>query len=90
MVASGVSWLEVYKGENSKGEKLSFGNTAAGETMSFVLGSEGMYIKSGYSPATEITVNGQVITDEKTSSRLLLNLDDGSGSEGTQSDGTGE
>lgn len=90
IVASGVSWLEVYKGENSKGEKLSFGNTAAGETMSFVLGSEGMYIKSGYSPATEITVNGQVITDEKTSSRLLLNLDDGSGSEGTQSDGTGE
>ncbi|MEK4260955.1 helix-turn-helix domain-containing protein [Paenibacillus sp. FSL L8-0499] len=90
IVASGVSWLEVYKGENSKGEKLSFGNTAAGETMSFVLGSEGMYIKSGYSPATEITVNGQVITDEKTSSRLLLNLDDGSGSEGTQSEGTGE
>ncbi|AIQ24654.1 RodZ domain-containing protein [Paenibacillus sp. FSL H7-0737] len=86
--ATGVSWLEVYKGENSKGEKLSFGNTAAGDRMSFVLGSEGMYIKSGYSPATEITVNGQVITDEKTSSRLLLNLDDGTGSETTQNEGT--
>lgn len=86
--ATGVSWLEVYKGENSKGEKLSFGNTAAGDHMSFVLGSEGMYIKSGYSPATEITVNGQVITDEKTSSRLLLKLDDGTGSGASQNEGT--
>ncbi|WP_054941025.1 helix-turn-helix domain-containing protein [Paenibacillus ihuae] len=77
IAATGVSWLEVYKGENSKGEKLSFGNTAAGDTMSFTLGAEGMYIKSGYSPATSITVNGQEITDGKTSSRLLLELDDG-------------
>lgn len=75
IAASGVSWLEVYKGENSKGEKLSFGNTAAGDNLSFTLDSEGMYIKSGYSPATEITVNGQVITDGKTSSRILLELD---------------
>lgn len=94
IAATGVSWLEVYKGENSKGEKLSFGNTEAGDNMSFTLGSEGIYIKSGYSPATEITVNGQVITDGKTSSRLLLELDDGAstGSEsgdasGTQNDG---
>ncbi|QSF42872.1 helix-turn-helix domain-containing protein [Paenibacillus tianjinensis] len=77
IAATGVSWLEVYKGENSKGEKLSFGNTAAGDTKSFTLGAEGMYIKSGYSPATTITVNGQAITDGKTSSRLLLELDDG-------------
>lgn len=84
--ATGVSWLEVYKGENSKGEKLSFGNTAAGDNMSFTLGSEGLYIKSGYSPATEIKVNGQVITDGKTSSRLLLELDDGTA--GTEESGT--
>ncbi|WP_342435845.1 RodZ domain-containing protein [Paenibacillus sp. FSL L8-0436] len=77
IAATGVSWLEVYKGENSKGEKLSFGNTAAGENKSFTLGSEGIYIKSGYSPATNITVNGQVITDGKTSSRILLELDEG-------------
>ncbi|KAI7248976.1 hypothetical protein KC345_g11793, partial [Hortaea werneckii] len=77
IAATGVSWLEVYKGENSQGEKLSFGNTKAGDNISFTLGSEGMYIKSGYSPATSITVNGQVITDGKTSSRLLLELDDG-------------
>lgn len=36
-----------------------------------------MYIKSGYSPATAISVNGQAITDGKTSSRLLLELDSG-------------
>lgn len=77
IAATGVSWLEVYKGENSKGEKLSFGNTEAGDSMSFTLDSEGIYIKSGYSPATDITVNGQVITDGKTSSRLLLELDEG-------------
>lgn len=77
IVATGVSWLEVYKGENSTGEKLSFGNTKEGDRMSFTLDSEGMYIKSGYSPATTITVNGEEITDGKTSSRLLLNLDNG-------------
>jgi cytoskeletal protein RodZ len=93
IAATGVSWLEVYKGENSQGEKLSFGNTKAGDNMSFTLGSEGMYIKSGYSPATSITVNGQVVTDGKTSSRLLLELDDGtSATDGntTQNSGTGE
>ncbi|WNS44855.1 RodZ domain-containing protein [Paenibacillus sp. MMS20-IR301] len=88
IAATGASWLEVYKGENSKGEKLSFGTTKAGDNLSFTLGSEGMYIKSGYSPATTITVNGQVITDGKTSSRLLLELDDGtSASAGNTQDG---
>ncbi|MBY0010029.1 helix-turn-helix domain-containing protein [Paenibacillus typhae] len=86
IAATGTSWLEVYKGENSKGEKLSFGNTAAGDSLSFPLGAEGLYIKSGYSPATTITVNGQEITDGKTSSRLLLELDSGAsgGAEGTE------
>ncbi|WP_238653728.1 RodZ domain-containing protein [Paenibacillus piscarius] len=90
IAASGVSWLEVYKGENSKGEKLSFGNTKAGDTMSFTLDSEGMYIKSGYSPATAITVNGQAITDGKTSSRLLLELDSGSNDNAANGSTTGE
>ncbi|WP_241781707.1 DUF4115 domain-containing protein [Paenibacillus sp. DMB5] len=96
IAATGTSWLEVYKGENSKGEKLSFGNTAAGDSLSFTLGAEGLYIKSGYSPATTITVNGQEITDGKTSSRLLLELDSGAsgGAEGTEntagSENTGE
>lgn len=90
IAATGKSWLEVYKGENSKGEKLAFGNTEAGDHMSFVLDSDGMYIKSGYSPATEITVNGQVITDEKTSSRMLLKLENGSGSEVGQNEGNND
>lgn len=87
IAATGVSWLEVYNGENSQGEKLSFGNTAAGDSMSFTLGANNMYIKSGYSPATTITVNGQEITDGKTSSRLLLELDT-SGGAAPGSDGT--
>lgn len=90
IAATGVSWLEVYKGVNSKGEKLSFGNTAAGDNMTFTLDSTGMYIKSGYSPATQITVNGQVITDGKSSSRLLLELDDGTGTQDTGTGGTQE
>ncbi|UQZ37295.1 helix-turn-helix domain-containing protein [Paenibacillus sp. PK3_47] len=86
IVATGVSWLEVYKGENSKGEKLSFGNTEAGQSMSFTLDAEGMYIKSGYSPATDITVNGETVTDGKTSSRLLLELDNTGASAGGGND----
>lgn len=70
--ASGQSWVEVYRGYNSTGEKLSFGMMNAGESVSFDLDSQGMYVKSGYSPATEITVGGQPVTDGKTSSRLLF------------------
>ncbi|MFF2908627.1 RodZ domain-containing protein [Paenibacillus sp. NPDC057934] len=88
IAANGVSWLEVYKGSNSKGEKLSFGNTAAGDNMTFTLDSTGMYIKSGYSPATIITVNGQQVTDGKSSSRILLELDESSGSNGSANSGT--
>lgn len=90
IVATGTSWVEVYNGENSTGEKLSFGNTVEGDRMSFTLGSEGMYIKSGYSPATTITVNGEEITDGKTSSRLLLNLDNGSTEETAPNNESGE
>ena len=76
--ATGVSWLEVYKGGNSTGEKLAYGNTAAGEHTVFTLGAEGIYIKSGNSRATTISVNGQVVTDGKTTSRILFKLADGS------------
>ncbi|WP_211745881.1 helix-turn-helix domain-containing protein [Paenibacillus sp. Marseille-Q4541] len=70
--ASGLSWMEVYKGENSSGEKLFRDNTAEGQTYSFDLDSEGMYIKSGYAPATVITVDGEVVTDGKTTNRIRL------------------
>lgn len=70
--ASGQSWLEVYRGENSKGEKLQSGLTSDGDSFSFELDSQGMYIKSGYAPATVITVNGEVVTDGKTTNRIRL------------------
>lgn len=82
IVATGESWLEVYGGENSSGEKLAFGNTSDGEEMKFELGPEGMYIKSGRSSVTDITVNGETVTDGKTTSRILLELDEGTGTDG--------
>ncbi|WDH84551.1 helix-turn-helix domain-containing protein [Paenibacillus urinalis] len=85
--ASGESWLEMYNGQNSSGEQLVSGLTAAGDNHSFELTSEGMYIKSGYAPATEITVNGQVVTDGKTTNRILLQLAEGENTGSTQ-DGT--
>lgn len=87
ITATGKSWLEVYRGTNSQGEKLSYGSTEAGDTLNFTLDSQGMYIKSGYSPATQITVNGQPVTDGKSTSRILLKLDDGSSTEGSGTTG---
>lgn len=58
--ATGHSWLEVYKGENSSGEKLEYGNTAEGDSFTFELDSAGMYIKSGYAAATTIEVGGKL------------------------------
>ncbi|MCG7382492.1 RodZ family helix-turn-helix domain-containing protein [Paenibacillus sp. ACRRY] len=74
--ASGQSWLEVYKGENSSGEKLQFGMTADGDSLSFDLDSAGLYIKSGYAAATTIEVGGQVVTDGKATNRIRLQLGD--------------
>ncbi|WP_458631312.1 helix-turn-helix domain-containing protein [Paenibacillus sp. CMAA1364] len=73
--ASGKSWVEVYRGKDSTGEKLYFGNTEAGDILTFELDSSNMLIKSGYSPATVITVAGQPITDGKTTSRFLIQLE---------------
>ncbi|WP_225999377.1 helix-turn-helix domain-containing protein [Paenibacillus sp. BJ-4] len=70
--ATGESWLEVYKGQNSRGEKLSYGMTKSGDVMSFDIGPEGLYIKSGRSSATDISVAGQPITDNKSTTRVLI------------------
>ncbi|MGF9695630.1 MULTISPECIES: helix-turn-helix domain-containing protein [Paenibacillus] len=85
--ASGQSWLEVYKGENSSGEKLQFGMTADGDSMSFDLDSTGLYIKSGYAAATTIEVGGQVVTDGKATNRIRLQLGDESTSTSTETNG---
>ncbi|OWA33823.1 hypothetical protein B9G55_21040 [Saccharibacillus sp. O16] len=71
--ASGLSWLEVYRGSTS-GEKLYFQNTKEGEALSFDLDSQGLYIKSGYSVVTDIRIDGQQIKDGKTTSRFKINL----------------
>ncbi|MDP4097474.1 helix-turn-helix domain-containing protein [Paenibacillus sp. P96] len=70
--ASGESWLEVYRGENSTGEKLQYGMTTAGDTKSFDLDERGMYIKSGASSATAIKVGGQPVSDGKATTRIRL------------------
>lgn len=72
--ATGQSWLEVYRGGNSKGEKLFFNNTKDGDSLSFDLDSQGLYIKSGYSKATDITVGGHSVSDGKATSRILLEM----------------
>lgn len=71
--ASGMSWLEVYRGSTS-GEKLYYQNTEGGEALTFDLDAQGLYIKSGYSPVTDIRIDGQPITDGKTTSRFKVNL----------------
>lgn len=84
----GKSWVEIYRGSSSKGEKLYFGNTTEGEDLNFDMDNQGMYIKSGYSPATEISVAGQVVTDGKTTSRILLERDTSKSDVSTGSDST--
>lgn len=73
ITATGKSWVEVRKG-NKSGEKLYYQTTTEGEVLNFELGSEGLFIKSGASPYTTITVAGQVVEDGKNTSKIQLNL----------------
>lgn len=88
--ATGKSWLEVYKGENSSGEKLEYGNTADGDVFTFTLDNAGIYIKSGYAAATTIDVGGQVVTDGKATNRIRLKLDTDSAASATGTEGTSD
>ncbi|AZK47728.1 helix-turn-helix domain-containing protein [Paenibacillus lentus] len=81
--ATGRSWVEVYKG-GKDGEKLYFDNTSEGEVLTYELGPEGMYIKSGASSYTQITVAGQVVEDGKNTSKIQLNMD--TGASGTEAE----
>lgn len=87
ITASGKSWVEVRKG-NSKGEKLFYDNTKEGDILTYDIGPEGLFVKSGNSSQTVITVAGQTIEDGKTTSKFLLNLDDGTGGGTTGDTGT--
>ncbi|RUT29779.1 helix-turn-helix domain-containing protein [Paenibacillus zeisoli] len=87
--ASGKSWVEVRKG-TSRGEKLFYQNIEDGETQSYDLGPEGLYIKSGNSNNTVITVGGKVVTDGKNTTKIQLNLDDGTSAQSTNESGAGD
>ncbi|MNH81248.1 Helix-turn-helix domain protein [compost metagenome] len=87
--ASGKSWVEVRKG-TSRGEKLFYQNIEDGETQSYDLGPDGLYIKSGNSNNTVITVGGQVVTDGKNTTKIQLNLDDGTSTQSTNESGSSD
>ncbi|NMO96232.1 helix-turn-helix domain-containing protein [Paenibacillus lemnae] len=72
ITASGQSWVEIYRGYNSQGENLYYGNMNAGDTFSGEMDAQGLYIKSAYSPATEIKIGGQSVSDGKTTSRMFF------------------
>ncbi|WP_068619219.1 helix-turn-helix domain-containing protein [Paenibacillus tuaregi] len=80
--ASGKSWMDIRKG-TSRGEKLYYKSIEDGEVQTFDLGPEGLYIKSGNSNNTVITVGGQVVTDGKNTTRIQLKLDNGTGDQGS-------
>jgi cytoskeleton protein RodZ len=84
ITASGKSWMDVRKG-NRTGEKLFYDNTTEGQVLNFDLGPEGLYIKSGVSSYTQITVAGTVVEDGKNTSKIQLNLDAGDNSTNTGS-----
>ncbi|AWB44365.1 helix-turn-helix domain-containing protein [Paenibacillus sp. CAA11] len=97
ITASGASWVEVRRGDKS-GEKLYYQNTKDGEVLSYDLDSQGLYIKSGASSRTVITVGGQVVDDGRNTSKIQLELTAPNGSpdnsagnggaEGDSGDGT--
>ncbi|WP_334072924.1 MULTISPECIES: RodZ family helix-turn-helix domain-containing protein [Paenibacillus] len=92
ITASGKSWVEVRKGDR-RGEKLYYSNTSEGDVLTYDLGPEGLYIKSGASSNTVITVGGQVVEDGKSTTKIQLNLGNANGDQGTAlnegADGTG-
>ncbi|MNZ49499.1 cytoskeletal protein RodZ [compost metagenome] len=83
--ATGKSWVEVRKG-NKSGEKLYYDNTTEGEVLTYDLGPEGLYIKSGASSNTAITVAGQEVKDGKNTSKIQLNLDNGTSNSDASTD----
>lgn len=88
--SDGKSWVEVYRGYNTSGEKLAFQMLENGASLSFDLDSQGLYVKSGNSAATTITVGGQPVTDGKSTSRILLEPADSTGTTDTSTtDSTG-
>ncbi|GAB6931427.1 helix-turn-helix domain-containing protein [Paenibacillus sp. JCM 10914] len=66
------SWVEVYRGSSASGEKLFFDMLQNGAEVSYDLDGQGLFIKSGNSAATTITVGDQTVTDGKSTSNIVL------------------
>ncbi|MNZ93230.1 hypothetical protein D3C78_1122880 [compost metagenome] len=62
---------------------MHFATTANGDVLTYDIGPEGLYIKSGASSNTTILVGGQEVTDGKNTSKIQLNLDNGASDTGT-------
>ncbi|MEF2965141.1 helix-turn-helix domain-containing protein [Paenibacillus sp. M1] len=88
ITSTGKSWVEVRKGDKN-GEKLYYQNTSenGGDVLTYDLGPEGLFIKSGASSKTTITVGGQVVTDGKNTSKIQLNLGNAADAEGAANSG---
>lgn len=89
ITATGESWVEVRKGSR-KGDKLYFGATKDGEVLNYEIGPEGLFIISGASKNTQITVAGETLDDGKATSRFLLNLDNEESAGGDSATGEDE
>ncbi|ANS74063.1 hypothetical protein AWM70_05310 [Paenibacillus yonginensis] len=71
--SGGKSWVEVRRVDKD-GEKLYYQNLEDGQTITYDLDSQGMFVKSGASPYTTITVGGQPVVDERNTAKIQLNL----------------
>lgn len=78
ITASGTSWVDVRRGDKS-GEKLFYDNTNDGDVLTYELGADGLYIKSGNSTQTVISVGGQTVSDGRNTSKIQLRLATGTG-----------
>ncbi|WP_138493914.1 helix-turn-helix domain-containing protein [Paenibacillus pinistramenti] len=88
--SGGRSWVEVRQGDKN-GDKLFYATMEDGDTISYNLDSQGMYIKSGASPYTTITVGGQPVVDDRNTAKIQLSLVSGdtAGTDGGNSLNTG-
>lgn len=84
ITATGRSWVEVRKGDKS-GEKLLYDTMESGDVFNYDLADGGLFIKSGASGNTAITVGEQVVEDGKTTSRIQLNRGQIADAEGQES-----
>ncbi|MNN66104.1 hypothetical protein D3C81_1816570 [compost metagenome] len=65
---------------------MYYATTSDGEVLTYDIGPEGLFIKSGASSNTTIMVAGQEVKDGKNTSKIQLNLDSGTSNSDTSTD----